>query len=100
MPCTNIRSWRLAVTRGSFCRSEPAAALRGLANGALPAATSEAFELGERLDREEDLAADLDQLGNGCVVGAGQHVRDALDGADVQRDVLAGAAVAAGERPG
>ena len=42
-PCTTIRSGRLAVTRGSFCRSEPAAALRGLANGALPASTSEAL---------------------------------------------------------
>ena len=42
-PCTTIRSGRLAVTRGSFCRSEPAAALRGLANGALPASTSAAL---------------------------------------------------------
>ncbi len=30
-PCTTIRSDRLAVTRGSFCRSDPAAVLRGLA---------------------------------------------------------------------
>ena len=43
MPCTIIRSGRVAVTRGSFCRSEPAAALRGLANGALPASTSAAL---------------------------------------------------------
>ena len=34
---------RDAVTRGSFCRSDPAAALRGLANGALPSATSASF---------------------------------------------------------
>ena len=33
----------LAVTRGSFCRSEPAAALRGLANGGLPASVSATF---------------------------------------------------------
>lgn len=39
MPCTSIRSGRVAVTRGSFWRSEPAAALRGLANGAFPAST-------------------------------------------------------------
>jgi len=36
-------SGRLAVTRGSFCRSEPAAALRGLANGDLPASTNRAL---------------------------------------------------------
>ena len=34
---------RDAVTRGSFWRSDPAAALRGLANGALPASTSRAL---------------------------------------------------------
>jgi hypothetical protein len=43
MPCTTILSFLLAVTRGSFCRSEPAAVLRGLANGFFPASTSEAF---------------------------------------------------------
>ncbi len=31
------------MTRGSFCRNEPAAVLRGLANGALPAATNDAL---------------------------------------------------------
>jgi len=36
-------SARLAVTRGSFWRSDPAAELRGLANGAFPAATSDAL---------------------------------------------------------
>ena len=39
MPCTTMRNGRLAVTRGSFCRNEPAAVLRGFANGALPAST-------------------------------------------------------------
>ena len=39
-PCTIRPSARLAVTRGSFCRSEPAAPLRGLANGGLPASSS------------------------------------------------------------
>ena len=43
MPCAYIRRSRDAVTRGSFCRSEPAAALRGLANGLLPASTWDAF---------------------------------------------------------
>ena len=58
-PCTTRRSGRLAVTRGSFCRSEPAAVLRGLANGGLPASTSRSFSSCERRDREVDLAADL-----------------------------------------
>src|SRR3954468_22325375 len=43
MPCTISRNGRVAVTLGSFWRSEPAAALRGLANGALPASTRPAF---------------------------------------------------------
>jgi hypothetical protein len=30
-PCTTICRWRAAVIRGSFCRSEPEAVLRGLA---------------------------------------------------------------------
>ncbi len=30
-PCTTSRNLREAVTRGSFCRNEPAAVLRGLA---------------------------------------------------------------------
>jgi DNA ligase (NAD+) len=38
-PCTTRFKPRLAVTRGSFCRSEPAAVLRGLAYGGLPAST-------------------------------------------------------------
>ena len=37
MPWQTMPSARLAVTRGSFCRSEPAAALRGLAKTGLPA---------------------------------------------------------------
>ncbi len=37
MPWQTMPSARVAVTRGSFCRSEPAAALRGLANAGLPA---------------------------------------------------------------
>ena len=36
-------SGRDAETRGSFCRSDPAALLRGLANGARPAATRDAL---------------------------------------------------------
>ena len=58
-----MRSGRVAVTRGSFWRSEPAAALRGLANGALPASTRLALSSAKAADGEEDLAADLDPLG-------------------------------------
>ena len=61
MPCTTMCSGRLAVTRGSFCRSEPAAALRGLANGLSPASDQPGVELLELLHGEEDLAADLHQ---------------------------------------
>lgn len=43
MPCTTMCSGLVAVTLGSFWRSEPAAALRGLANGLSPASTSRAF---------------------------------------------------------
>ena len=43
MPWLTNPSRRDAVTRGSFCRSEPAAALRGLANGALPSATRDSL---------------------------------------------------------
>ncbi len=39
MPWQTIASGRVAVTRGSFCRSDPAAALRGFANGGLPFST-------------------------------------------------------------
>ena len=37
------RAPRVAVTLGSFCRSDPAAALRGLANGGLPASDIDAL---------------------------------------------------------
>ncbi len=43
MPWTSIRSGRDPVTAGFFCRSDPAAALRGFANGALPASTNAAL---------------------------------------------------------
>ena len=43
MPCTIALRARDAVTRGSFCRSEPAAELRGLAKAALPASSSDSF---------------------------------------------------------
>jgi len=42
-PWTIRPSGRVAVTRGSFWRSEPAAELRGLANGGRPMAVSRSF---------------------------------------------------------
>ena len=49
---------------------------------------------------EVDLAAHLDQLRHRELGGAGEPVGHLLQGAHVERDVLAGAPVAAGERPG
>ena len=43
MPWQTIPRARVAVTRGSFWRSEPAAALRGLANIGLPASAIDAL---------------------------------------------------------
>ena len=43
MPWTTMCSGRVAVMRGSFWRSEPAAALRGLAKGLSPASTRRAL---------------------------------------------------------
>ena len=65
-------------------------------NGGLAGLDQRGVEVLERLDREEDLAANLDQLGHRVVVARRQPVRDALDRADVGRDVLADPAVAAG----
>ena len=75
MPWQTMSSARVAVTRGSFCRSEPAAELRGLANGGLAGLEQRVVEPLEGLDREEHLAAHLDQLGHRELVGAGQPVR-------------------------
>ena len=49
-----------AVIFGSFWRSDPAAALRGFANGRFSAASSSSFRRLERPDRQVDLAADLE----------------------------------------
>src|SRR5258706_570534 len=42
-PCTIRLSGRVAVTRGSFCRSDPAAVFRGLTYSALPASACRSF---------------------------------------------------------
>ena len=71
MPWQTMPRSRVAVTRGSFWRSEPAAALRGLANVGLPASRIDVVEPLERLPGQEHLAAHLDQRGHRELVGAG-----------------------------
>ena len=40
------------MTRGSFCRSEPAAVLRGFANGGFPSSTSDALSASKSASRK------------------------------------------------
>ena len=96
-PCTTMRSGREAVTRGSFWRSEPAAALRGLANGALPASTRPALSSRNATTGKKTSPRTSSRRG-ARAVGDLQRRRHVRDGADVQRDVLTGHPVAAGQR--
>ncbi len=61
MPWQTIPSARVAVTRGSFCRSDPAAALRGLANIGLPASVIATLSRSNASSGQEHLAAHLEQ---------------------------------------
>ena len=72
MPWQTMPSARVAVTRGSFWRSEPAAALRGLANTGLPASVIDSLSRSNASIGQEHLAAHLDQRGHGELVGAGR----------------------------
>ena len=63
------------MTRGSFWRREPAAALRGLANTGLPASVIDSLSRSNLLGQEH-LTAHLEQLRHRELVGAGQPVRD------------------------
>ena len=96
MPCTMASSAREAVTRGSFCRSEPAAALRGLAKRRLAGLLEGLVQPLERGLGQEDLAAHLQDLGHVVSGKAGGHRRDRLD---VERHVLTGPPVPPGRRP-
>ena len=98
-PWQIIRSLRRAVTAGFFCRSEPAALLRGIGERRLALLDEAGVERLEVREPEEHLAAHLEHLGHRELLGAGQRLGDVLDGAGVERDVLAGATVAAGGRP-
>ena len=93
-PCTSMRSGREAVTFGSFWRSESGGGVARVGEGRLARLDEARVEVGEGRRREEDLAADLDELGH---VVAAQARRDAADRAHVVGDVLSRAAVAAGE---
>ena len=75
MPWQTMPRSRVAVTRGSFWRSEPAAALRGLANIGLPASTIDSLSRSKASTGQEHLAAHLDQGGHRELVGAGEPVR-------------------------
>ena len=99
MPWQSMVSRRDAVTRGSFCRSDPAAVLRGIGERRLAGGDQRGVELGETLQREEHLAADLDELRHVVRAVVAQPMRDRLDGPDIERDVLPDPAVAAGGRP-
>ena len=79
---------------GSFWRTAPAAALRGLAKVASPGFFQPAVEPLELGARHEDLAADLEVLDLGQ--RAAQHHGQAADRLEVGGDVLADAAVTAG----
>src|SRR6266498_1043864 len=77
MPCTIMPSGRVAVTRGSFWRSEPAAALRGLANGAFPSATRRSFNSSNtrtgrytspRTSRSSGTSAPVSRMGTSPIV--------------------------------
>ena len=100
MPWHTIPRSRVAVTRGSFCRSDPAAALRGLANTGLPASVMRLVEPLERRGREEHLAAHLEQRGHRATPRlAVSRCGHGVDRLDVGGDVLARAPVAPGQRP-
>src|SRR5579875_2148725 len=90
-PCTMRSSGRVAVTRGSFWRSDPAAELRGFANGALPASVSLRFSSSK--------AATGRNTSPRTSSTAGEPVRDRAYRAQVRRDVLAGYPVAPGRCP-
>ena len=66
MPWQTIASARVAVTLGSFWRSDPAAELRGLAKGALPASTSEALSASKASADRKTSPRTSTVAGTGC----------------------------------
>ncbi len=97
MPWTMASSAREAVIRGSFCRSDPAAELRGLANAGLARVEQRLVQLLERR-RPAGTPRPAPRAWPDSPEPV-QPRRDRGDRPDVRRDVLAGAAVAPGGRP-
>ena len=98
MPWQTMPSARVAVTRGSFCRSEPAAALRGLANIGLPASDIDSLSRSNASPGRNTSPRTSSSAGHRELLRRLQPVRDRVDGLDVGGDVLAGDPVAAGQR--
>ena len=98
MPWQTMPRARVAVTLGSFWRSEPAAALRGLANIGLPASTIDSLSRSKASTGRNTSPRTSTRAGTGNSSVPLEPVRDRVDRLDVGRDVLAGAAVAAGQR--
>ena len=92
--------WRDAVILGSFCRSDPAAALRGLANGALSSATSDSFSFANSSTAKNTSPRTSRVLGSGCSSRGRESTWDHGDGGHVGGHVLAEPSVTAGGRPG
>src|SRR3972149_4303020 len=90
-----MSSRREAVIRGSSCRTEPAAALRGLANSGSPPAAPALFRPPESPPRHVHVPPPP-HLEAGREVIRPQLHGDAADGAQVFCDVLSPQAIAAG----
>ncbi len=91
-------SGRRAVIRQSSCRSEPAAALRGLANGSSPARVSCRF-MAAKCSLKSSTSPRTSSRGGPPAAsrwGMPRFAPRRADGAEVPGDVLAGGAVAAG----
>ena len=98
MPCSTMPRSRLAVTCGSFCRSEPAAALRGLANAALPLGDQCSFSARSPRPAKNTSPRTSNSSGRERRSPVSRSGTD-RDGPHVGGDVLARSAVAAGRRP-
>ncbi len=87
---------------GSSVRMVPAAALRGLAAGAMPEATRSSFICSKALLREDDFAADFEALRQmrGFELCGADVKGDAADGADVRSHILTCGPVAARDASG
>ena len=99
MPWQTMPRSRVAVTRGSFWRREPAAELRGFAKSGLPASARDWLSLSNASAVRNTSPRTSTRAGTGN--SSLPVSRCGIDGdrLHVGRDVLAGAPVAAGQRP-